>query len=49
MKLTDTQTAQLAGAIAYMFENGKNYAVVETTQTEYDSYGTPVVRGGSSR
>lgn len=44
MTLSDTEVRQLAGLIADLFEDGKDYAVVETAQMEYDSYGTPVVR-----
>lgn len=44
MKLSDTEVRQLAGIIADLFEEGKDYAVYETAQMEYDSFGTPVVR-----
>ena len=44
MTLSDTEVKQLAGIIADLFEEGKDYAVYETAQMEYDSFGTPVVR-----
>lgn len=44
MTLSDTEVRQLAGIIADLFEDGKDYAVYETAQMDYDSYGTPVVR-----
>lgn len=43
MKLTDTQTAQLAGAIADMFENGADYICYETAEIANTVEGEPVL------
>ena len=43
MKLTDTQTAQLAGAIADMFENGADYICYETAEIANTEEGEPVL------